>query len=31
MTVVSGERAAAPPERVFRLLTDPDVIAGRSP
>ena len=32
MTVVSGERRfAAPPERVFELLTDPDVIAGALP
>jgi carbon monoxide dehydrogenase subunit G len=32
MTVVSGERRfAAPPARVFRLLTDPDVIAGAIP
>jgi carbon monoxide dehydrogenase subunit G len=32
MTVVSGERRfAAPPERVFELLTDPDVIAEALP
>lgn len=32
MTVVSGERRfAAPPERVFEVLTDPDVIAGALP
>jgi carbon monoxide dehydrogenase subunit G len=32
MTVVTGERRfAAPPERVFELLTDPDVIAGALP
>jgi carbon monoxide dehydrogenase subunit G len=32
MTVVSGERRfAAPPQRVFDLLTDPDVIAGALP
>jgi carbon monoxide dehydrogenase subunit G len=32
MTVVSGERRfAASPERVFHLLTDPDVIAGAIP
>ena len=32
MTVVSGERRfAAPPERVFEVLTDPDVIAAALP
>ena len=32
MTVVTGERRfAAPPERVFELLTDPAVIAGAMP
>jgi carbon monoxide dehydrogenase subunit G len=32
MTVVEGERRfAAPPERVFALLTDPDVIAPAIP
>jgi carbon monoxide dehydrogenase subunit G len=32
MTVVSGERRFdAPPERVFRLLTDPEVIASAMP
>jgi carbon monoxide dehydrogenase subunit G len=32
MTTVAGERTfAAPPERVFALLTDPDVIAGAMP
>jgi carbon monoxide dehydrogenase subunit G len=32
MTVVTGERRFdAPPERVFSLLTDPEVIAGAMP
>jgi uncharacterized protein len=32
LTVVEGQRRfAAPPERVFRLLTDPDVIARALP
>jgi carbon monoxide dehydrogenase subunit G len=32
MTVVEGERHfAAPPERVFELLTDPDVVASAIP
>jgi hypothetical protein len=32
MTIVEGERRiAAPPERVFALLTDPDVVASAMP
>jgi carbon monoxide dehydrogenase subunit G len=32
MTVVEGERRfAAPPERVFELLTDPDIVASAIP